>query len=75
MKHRTREEGGGEEELLEPSVVCAGGHVGPFPGDEEGFGFFAGAFEASDQGRTDLETQHPTIRFLCPYHPGSCLPD
>ena len=59
MKHRTREEGGGEEELLEPSVVCAGGHVGPFPGDEEGFGFFAGAFEASDQGRRSPSCQSP----------------
>ena len=59
VKHRTREEGGGEEELLEPSVVCAGGHVGPFPGDEEGFGLFAGAFEASDQGRRSPSCQSP----------------
>lgn len=34
VKRSTREEEGGEEELLELSVVCAGGHVRPFPGDK-----------------------------------------
>ena len=33
-------------------AVCVRGHIGPFPGEEEGFGFFAGASEGTGQGHT-----------------------